>query len=160
TTFAPNDYITRAELTKMAVNGFNVPSVASLDNNEFVDITSADWYTPYVLAAKEGGVIEGYEGGVFSPNGNVNRAEAMKILIEAAGFTDVDNNFYTNFESKEGWWYAAFTDVPITEWFAKYIGYASTNGMVSGYDDGLFHPEWLITRAEAAKIISLILDLQ
>ena len=53
---------------------------------------------------------------------------------------------------------AIFPDVPPAHsFFEEIVGLASA-GVVSGYDDGLFYPEDLVTRAQFAKIIVLALD--
>ena len=113
-----------------------------------------------MVSAKESGIVKGYDGSIFSPNGFVNRAEALKILIEAAGFTGVDSNFQANYASKDGWYYVFFPDVPMGEWFAKYVAYAKDYGIVGGYSNGTFQPGNSITRAEVAKIVMNILDIQ
>jgi hypothetical protein len=51
----------------------------------------------------------------------------------------------------------AFADVPPTHGFYREITSLATAGVVSGYDDGLFHPNDLVTRAQFAKIIVLAL---
>jgi murein DD-endopeptidase MepM/ murein hydrolase activator NlpD len=46
-----------------------------------------------------------------------------------------------------------FEDVPAESRFYSAIQYAAENGIVHGYEDGLFHPFNKITRGQAAKII-------
>lgn len=160
TSFSPNDNITRAELTKIALKALNYSINPNVGDTYFNDVSSSAWYAPYVVAAKESGIVKGYDGDRFSPDGNVNRAEALKVLIEAAGFTGVDSNFETNYSNKEGWTYVFFPDVLMDEWFAKYVAYAKDFEIVGGYVDGTFKPGNNITRAEVAKIVMNILDMQ
>ena len=105
------------------------------------------WYASYIVAAKEAGIVKGYEGNVFSPNGMVNRAEALKILLGAAGLDTAES-------------LADFPDVPADAWFATYVGYAQINTIVGGYPDGTFGPGNNITRAEVAKIAVKIMSMQ
>ena len=114
----------------------------------FTDVELTAWYAPYILAAKTNNIIDGYEDGGFSPNGLINRAEALKILLVAAGF-DVAEKIE-----------AVFPDVPVSAWFAKYVTYAYNNGIVGGYANGKFGPGNNITRAEVAKIVTKILDMK
>jgi len=86
------------------------------------------------------GVINGYEDGTFRPDGEINRAELTKMVIESVA--NVDKNKYKN----------CFPDVN-EEWFASYICFAKYKGWVSGYEDGEFKPGNMISRAEAFKII-------
>ncbi|MFH1410040.1 MAG: carboxypeptidase regulatory-like domain-containing protein [Patescibacteria group bacterium] len=150
TKFAPNDNITRAELTKIAVNAFglNVPTVSS---SSFIDVDPNAWYSGYVEAAANAGWVQGYsmeEGNAFSPNYPINRAEALKILLKAAGLQ------YDEEVAED-----VFPDVEKTAWFAPYVSYSKKMSIVGGYGDGTFRPGANITRAEVAKVAKLILDL-
>ena len=46
----------------------------------FPDVTADKWYALYVEAAKELGLINGYEDGTFRPEQNITRAEACTIV--------------------------------------------------------------------------------
>ena len=77
--FRPNAPITRAEFSKIAVSFFEyADKVAS--ENPFSDVPENAWYTAFVLAAKEMGLIEGYPDGTFHPTANITRAEAVTIV--------------------------------------------------------------------------------
>ena len=45
-----------------------------------------------------------------------------------------------------------FTDVS-TEWYARYVCYAKTQGWVSGYSDGGFRPGQTVSKVEALKML-------
>lgn len=101
-------------------------------------------------------VFEGYPEGTFQPDRAINRAELMKILtvdsVEAA--FDGDGPIPDGFDTESMW--SCFPDVGPYEalnWFAPYVCYAYYSGWVQGYDDGLFHPERAVTKAEALKMI-------
>lgn len=145
TRFDPNAYITRAELTKIAVNAFNVSPVESI-TSFFSDVSESAWYFQYIAAAKNAKIVDGYSDNTFRPNDFINRAAALKILLEASGL-------------ELGNWSANFSDVPGDAWFAPYVAYAKTNGIVGGYEDGTFGPGNFITRAEVSKIVTKILAL-
>ena len=91
-------------------------------------------------------VADGYGDGTFRPNDSVNRAEAVKMLTLAAQIQP---------ETLTG--ALAFTDVSPTEWYASYVKSAADANIVSGYGDGTFGPEKYITRAEAAKIVTVVM---
>ena len=63
----------------------------------------------------------------------------------------IDNCISKNTQS--GWSYVFFPDVPISEWFAKYVCVAKDKGIIGGYPDGTFKPADKINFVEAAKII-------
>lgn len=148
TSFAPNDAITRAELTKMAVKAFEISVDPQITSQPFGDVLTGAWYAPYVAAAKKNSVVNGYSDGSFKPNATVNRAEALKILLAAAGF-DVEEAITES-----------FPDTIADAWYMKYVNYAAKNGIVGGYSNGNFGPSNNITRAEVSKVIIKILDMQ
>ncbi|HMR01130.1 MAG TPA: S-layer homology domain-containing protein, partial [Candidatus Gracilibacteria bacterium] len=142
--FRPDNTITRAELVQMvtACEGGGT----SESNNTFSDVNDSDWFKNAVSYAADEGWVQGYSDGTFKPHQNINRAEALKIIIEA----------YTSFDSA-GWnENSNYTDVNNNLWAKAYINYASSKNYVSGYSDGTFRPGNNITRAEVAKILSLI----
>lgn len=139
TTFAPNDDITRAEMVKIAVLTFDI-AVTDGATPTFTDVSASDWYAKYLAAAQTAGIISGYADGTFLPNSKVNRAEALKIVLEASGL------------SIDGAATSPFTDVVAGVWYAKYVNYAYAQGIISGKSATLFAPEDNITRAEMAKV--------
>lgn len=139
-TYRPGNLINRAEMAKIAVILFSIPLSDSVTSNPFPDVSKDAWFAPYVAAAKEAGVIDGYPDGNFKPAGFVNRAEAMKILTIASGVS------LSNVTS------ANFPDVASREWYSPYVNFSGKKGVVSGYADGKFKPGNNINRAEIAKM--------
>ena len=157
--FDPNTNVTRAQLTKMVLNAAGIEIPESVTFRPFRDIYTKSWYAPYIKAAKDLGIIQGYSNGKFHPLRDVNRAEALKILIE--GGLDIDivldpsQGMLANFDLEEN----PFSDIMPNAWYSKYVFYAYQNGVVSGYPDGTFGPDKSMTRAEFAKVIIKALDL-
>lgn len=144
THYGPKNDISRAEFTKIVVGAMDIsiPELSETEEILFTDVNLEDWYTPYIHAAFENEIIDGYGDGTFRPNDAIGRAEAMKILLEAEGM-DIETQFV-----------AEFTDVVEYVWYLPYINYAVEYGIASGYGDGTFGPENNLTRGEAAKIVS------
>lgn len=90
-------------------------------------------------------ILQGYEDNSFKPDQEVNRAEAIKIILLGLGVA-VDEN--ANFENN-------FTDVSISDWFFKYIATGVNLGIIKGYDDGTFKAGQTVNRAEALKMLTL-----
>lgn len=90
------------------------------------------------------GVVQGYADGSFKPDNSINRAEFLKIVMEASSHEASGSNCYPDVKS---------------DWYAKYVCKATALGLVKGYDDGYFRPEQKINFAEASKIISNALNL-
>lgn len=149
TAFEPNELITRAEVTKIAMLAFEHTVPASITEDPFPDVSSDAWFGTYVSGAQDGGIIEGYPDGMFRPGQNINRVEVLKILIEAAS------------KNPTGAPPATFPDTESDAWYSAYINYGIANGIVSGYSggelDGLFAPGNFATRAEVAKMTAVLM---
>ena len=82
-TFRPNATITRAEFAKIAVSFAQANGSAVY--SYFTDVKTTDWFAPYVTAAKDSGLIEGYSDGSFKPENRITRAEACAIVNRVLG---------------------------------------------------------------------------
>lgn len=118
----------------------------------YPDVPSNHKHHEAIAALTADRTVKGYPNGEFHPEGLINRAEAVKVLAKS--------NFSTSaIESSINWHkiknhhYAMFPDVPIWEWYSKYIEISYQNKIVQGYPDGTFKPANHINFAEALKII-------
>lgn len=50
---------------------------------------------------------------------------------------------------------AGFPDVPVDAWYAEPVRYLARVGIIGGKEDGKFHPEAQITRAEFLKLLAM-----
>jgi len=108
----------------------------------FSDTPLDAWYTPYLILAKEKGIISGYSDGSFKPDQNVNLAEVMKIYFECTGNINYpEDNKYL------------YDDTPSDSWFAKYAKYASLRNLLDINLDNNAHPDQEISRGYLAEII-------
>ncbi|MCQ2560863.1 MAG: S-layer homology domain-containing protein [Clostridia bacterium] len=75
-TYRPNNQITRAEFTAIAV------SFAHAVDEEagFPDVPSSHWAEPYINSAAHYGWVTGYPDGTFRPGDTITRAEAITII--------------------------------------------------------------------------------
>ncbi len=116
--------------------------------SSFSDVSVDAWYFPYIEYAYESGWVEGHEDGTFRPENNVNRVEALKMILLAK---------YSEEEIVGGG--HNFVDTIQGEWYEKYVNFAAEKGFIGGYRDekgnptGYFGPGNDLTRAEAAKIL-------
>lgn len=143
---APDRHVTRAELLKMVMEAAAIQHFRTNFEAYFSDVKRTDWFVQYVETAYEKGIASGYTDGTFRPNQSINRAEAMKLILQA---------FEVPLGTYRG---GAFPDVSPSDWFASYVGTGRERGLLNGYADGFFRPNNLMTRAEAAKIIALVLE--
>ena len=96
--------------------------------NPFEDVPEDSWCAEAVLWAVEKGITSGTTDTTFSPNMNVNRAQAVTFLWAAAGKPEPASN-----ENP-------FVDVVETDYFCKAVLWASENGYTSGVDATHFAP--------------------
>lgn len=155
--FGPNNPVTRAELVKMVV-GCIEKETPEEGETPFTDVQSGRWYTPYIFFAISEGWVEGYADGTFRPGNNINRVEALKIIL-LSKYTEEEIEEYEHEEEVD------FEDTSPTQWYFPYLKFGVTKGFVSGYTDseesptGYFGPSNNLTRAEAAKIIAEALGM-
>ena len=89
TIFAPNDAITRAEFTTLAVRFFDVYGDGDAEIMEqykdFNDVSDGYWAAAYIKAAAKHGWINGYGDGSFRTDDEINRAEVVTIVNRLLG---------------------------------------------------------------------------
>jgi len=152
--FHPNNQVTRAEFTKMAIEGTDYAEgfnwIYDLPTTDaFTDVTSSDWFAEYVSQAKANEFINGYTDRTFRPNQPITRAEAIKILY---AMNSELNTLENPFEGGN-----PFTDITTTDWFFTPVGITYNQEIINGKTETVFAPNDNLTRAEAAKIVSRLI---
>lgn len=109
----------------------------------FSDVEQTSEYFVSIEYVRNQSIVQGYPDGTFRPNNTINRAEFIKIIVNAF--------------AKSGGSHC-FADIR-DEWFAPYVCGAKEQNIISGYADGTFKPEQNISFAEASKILSVALQL-
>jgi rare lipoprotein A len=110
----------------------------------FTDVSEENYHYIPILALAEEGIINGYEDGTFKPYETVNRAEALKIILEAFNTPPAE---YDNLDENP------FKDTAKNSWYASYIAYAKDQEIITGYNDDEFEPWKTINLAESLKIL-------
>ena len=137
--FNPANNMTRAEAAQMF---YNLLLDKDIDvTASFSDVPEGAWYKKAVETLATLGVVTGYDG-EYKANKYITRAEftaiAMRFAVIAGG------------EAK-------FSDVADTDWAYQYIMSAAGYGWITGYADGTYKPQALITRAEVVNIVNNML---
>ena len=104
--------------------------------------------TPYEDAIQSlfnRGIVEGYSDGTFRPEAAINRAEFLKILMDARfpGRAPTDLQCFKDLEVK------------VPQWYARTTCAASELGIVNGYPDRTFRPDRNVNLVEALKMALL-----
>ncbi len=109
---------------------------------------AGQWYEPYVEALFDLGIVDSV-GNAFRPGDYVNRAELAAMLNRTVGFA-VDSSEVDD---------AGFADVSESDWFYVDVNALENAGVVQGTTPTTYSPARNVNRAEAAKMISLALDI-
>lgn len=110
----------------------------------FSDVPYSHPYSTSISFLESYKVIDGYDDGTYKPDSLINRAEFLKIALEATK-VKLDNEVPTG-----------FTDTDESAWYAPYVRKAKTEGWIQGYSDGTFKPEQEINKVEALKMLGEI----
>lgn len=178
TTFNPEGTVTRAEFLKMAMETNNIKTV-EYRAGECLDATGNDWFKGYLQSALDKGLIpaemiSGYGvkvvsetdadgnvtskavyNGAFGGSAPINREE-MAVLTQNTYQYALNANTMKDL-SEAG--KKEFADAEnISGWALAGVKLACAQGFIEGMDDGTFAPKSTATRAQAAAIISRVLD--
>jgi len=104
----------------------------------FSDITGSK-YEEAVTLLNSLGFINGYPDGTFKPENSITRAEFTVIANKLANLSLVNST-------------GTFKDCAF-HWGEPYVETAAKNNILSGYPDGTFKPDNLVTYAEGVTIL-------
>lgn len=105
----------------------------------FTDVKEADWFYDAVQYVYENGMMSGTGTSTFSPDTTTTRGMIVTILHRMEGTPSAAGE--------------EFTDVPAGQYYSNAVAWASANGIVSGYGNGVFGPNDTITREQMATIL-------
>ena len=174
-TFKPDRPVNRAEMMKMLVLSFiSTPpgameslttgkvvdpvEIEVLDNvkytNCFKDVKD-EWFAHYICYAKEQGWIQGYSDGYYRPGQDVNRVEAIKMVLNTM-MTDAE--WPTPTEAEKALPMPA--DADMQQWYGSYLRFAIAKELIDGEhvtqkaDSSYYYqPSGSMTRKEVAEAI-------
>ena len=111
-----------------------------LGSAPFTDVPEDAWYKEAVDYVYANGLMSGTSATTFAPSTQLSRAMMVQILY----------NLEDRPAAAES---AAFTDVAADAWYADAVNWAAGEGIVSGYGNGKFGPDDLITREQMANML-------
>lgn len=94
-TFKPDETLTRAQFTKMAVSlkqGIDSELALAGGRTIFPDVKSNHWAIAFINYASDSKnkIVSGYPDGLFHPDDNIKYCEAVTILMRMLGYSDAD----------------------------------------------------------------------
>ncbi len=126
----------------MGIEGGTIQEMYNFFERLYLDTRSK-----YSMTSLHAPFMNGYPEGTFLPKNSITRAEAATILSRIIANGEVTDRT------------SSFSDVESGKWYTKYIAHLSEQGIMKGYENGLFKPQYKITRAEFATIVSRINNL-
>ena len=147
-TYKPEKNVTREEFVKMIVNATGLYDASA--TCEFGDVNTTDWHYVYVASAFKNEIISGTDEGMFGAGKNITRQDVAVIAARLLkSFRDIlpetGETTLTDFAS-------------VGDYAQDSVKLLSAMGIINGFDDGTFRPHNVLTRAEAATIISKLID--
>ena len=145
--FNPSANVTREEFVKMLVIASGV--TASGNEVNFNDVNADAWYYEYVKAAVNAGIVNGVSDTQFGSGTRISRQDMAVMLyriLKAEGKT------YAVSSDK-------FADDDKIADYAKEAVYAMKEAGILSGADGYYNPVNALTRAESAKVISVLNNL-
>lgn len=135
-TFRPDAAINRAEYAALIVKAFGL----SGGSDKLFPDTAGHWAQDAIATAYQHGIIQGYSDAQFGPDDPVSREQAASMIVKAAGLNGTGS---LNFSDQE----------KISPWAQNSVAAAVAVGLFSGYQDGSFKPQGMISRAETAVVL-------
>ncbi|WP_052714248.1 S-layer homology domain-containing protein [Paenibacillus dauci] len=152
--FQPGQEITRAEFAAIMVRGLGMqPETVS---GQYKDVAPEAWYNGYIGAAQKYGLINGFQDGTFRPNDKITREQAMVIVAKVLDNTGLHSKIKSNSANSS---LNSFSDASkVGAWASSGINASLQSGIVTGRTSSTLAPKSYITKAEAAAIISRLLQ--
>ncbi|MBE6724620.1 MAG: hypothetical protein E7576_05400 [Ruminococcaceae bacterium] len=109
----------------------------------FTDVPPESIYYPAVKTVGELGLFLGVADDRFDTVSPFSRAMFVTVMGRFFGIDPAE------------WTDTAFRDVPADAWYAPYVSWAASNGIVEGLGDGRLDPSSSLTREQMYKITAL-----
>lgn len=141
--FCPDATLTRAEFSTMLVRA--VPSLKKAKEILFYDISETDWFYTSVKTVAEAGVVLGADG-YFMPNDSITREQLAAMIYRLIQPEETAEEIL--FDDRDD----------ISDYAISAVAYLVKKGYLSGYEDNTIRPKANITRAETAKLLSILVS--
>lgn len=133
--------VTRAEAVSTLLSARIEDGTLAANNKTFADVPPFAWYADVMAAGERYGIVAPDEQGRLRPEDPITRSEFLKMTAFTFGLQQGMKQSYK--------------DVPTDAWFAPYAGIAHAYQLFPmDADTSLLRPDKLVTRAEAAGIVS------
>ena len=129
-----------ALLACAAALSLSVMVLAAAEDTGFSDVAAGAWYAEAAAYVRDNGIMNGTSATAFDPDETMTRSMLAAVLYRAAGSPAVTGA-------------DRFTDTESGAYYANAVVWASENGIVSGYGNGLFGTNDPVSREQIATIL-------
>ena len=141
--FNPEGIVTKEQFVKIIAGTFDIKS--SGETKSFSDVPAGQWYTEFINAAVENGIVNGVSDTDFGLGTNISRQDMAVIVYRVAtkfGITlpEVRSDKPADIDG-------------VADYAKDAVAALYQAGIINGVGDGKFAPSDIATRAQAAKII-------
>ena len=144
TIFAPNAPLSRAMVAQILYNLEGQLEVA--ETAEFTDVGEGHWALDPVTWVNETGLMIGYGNGTFYPDRSTSREDLVQVLY--------------NYAEYKGITLPALGDLSkypdggkVQDWAETAMRWATSLGLINGFEDNTLRPGASTTRAQAATML-------
>lgn len=147
--YVPQGEFTRAQFCKIMVEALGYEQKEY--NGAFTDVKKSDWFAPYVQAAVDAGLFQGYTDGTFKPNQSIIRQEMGAVVARGAVLAEVvAQEKMAKFVMEK----SKYTDKDaVATWAANGVAWLESKGVFADIATEEFEPTKVVNRAEAATIV-------
>ncbi|MFA5792709.1 MAG: S-layer homology domain-containing protein [Candidatus Gracilibacteria bacterium] len=141
-TLRPENQITRAETTKVILEGFRY-EVEESDgtNGGFSDLDPSQWYMSYIYSAYINGIMTGNPDGTMKPANTVNKSELLKMFVVASGVTPNACGAIS-----------PYPDVATDSWYCPYAQLSKAYGLLPDSTESSFQANEKMTRGDVVYL--------
>ena len=150
TAFSPNAITTRGMIVTMLYRLEGEPDVNF--GSSFNDVDAGMYYADAVAWASQNGIVTGYDETSFGPNNAITREQMAAILYRYAQYKGYDTAA-GGMAIREYEDYAA-----ISEYAQSAMGWAVSEGLVTGTSDTTLTPDGSAIRAQIATIFMRFME--
>lgn len=88
--FKPDEFVTRAEFSSMAVKALKLPN-SSFEPVNYADVPASYWGYKNIQIASNFDLVSGYSNNLFKPNDFVKRAEVISVIMNSLSLEELTN---------------------------------------------------------------------
>ena len=163
-TYQPDWAVTRGQMAiyiSRALAGSDDAVPTGPAQSSFADVPSDDICYKYIEYAHANEIVFGYPSdGLYHPEYDVDRGQ-MAVFVARATATPTGESGMVAYTPPATPTFADVTSDPLDRYQAcyKYVEYIAAAGVTHGYDDGLYHPDYIVSRGLMAIYVARAFQL-